>query len=389
MRGSSSFGVVTASVIGRLPIGMLSLALVLHMRAATGSYVVAGAAAAGYALGSGAGSPLLGRLADRLGQRPVLLATAAGGALPLVVLVAAPQPVEPTISVSLATLAGMLTPPLTACIRALWPKLVRSAWEADRAYAFDAILIELIYFLGPIIVAATVALASPAAGVLLAAFLGAIGSVTFAMSPASQDWHPEPEAGRRPSALRTPGMLVIVTVLLVWSVAFGVLEVAVPAFANLHGVPASAGVLLAAFAAGSVVGGLWYGARAWHRPAVERHRLALVAYAVGLIPLSFANSIPAMLILITIAGLSLAPVASSAFRLVPEIAPPGTLTEAYAWIEMALAAGLAIGAAITGWLVDAAGVKWALSTALAGPMIAIGAATLGRSRLDQRLPMHQ
>ncbi len=217
IRGSRSFGVVTTSVIGRMPIGMLSLALVLHMRAATGSYVAAGAAAAGYALGSGAGSPLLGRLADRLGQRPVLLATAAGGALPLVALVAAPQPVELAISVALATMAGVLTPPLTACIRALWPRLVRSAWEADRAYAFDAILIELVYLLGPIIIAATVALASPAAAVLLAASLGTIGSVTFALSPASRDWRPEPETGRRPGALRAPGLRVIVTVLLVWS----------------------------------------------------------------------------------------------------------------------------------------------------------------------------
>src|SRR5438067_6530265 len=98
---------------------------------------------------------MLGRLADRLGRRPVLLVTAIVDALPLVVLAAGVRrPVHPALAVALATSAGVLTPPLTACIRAAWPRLVRSVEDADRAYAFDAVLIELVYLLGPLLVAA-------------------------------------------------------------------------------------------------------------------------------------------------------------------------------------------------------------------------------------------
>src|SRR5206468_3373397 len=143
------------------------------------------------------------------------------------------------------------------------------------------------------------------------------------------------------------------------------------------GGPEYAGLLLAGFTLGGIVGGLWYGARSWRRTAVERLVLALVAYALGLVPLPLANSIPAMLVFITVAGVSLAPVASPAYRLVSELAPPGTLTEAYAWIELALAVGLGIGAAFTGWLVESADARWALSTALAGPVLAIVVVLLG------------
>ena len=59
--------VVFATLIGRLPIGISGLAILLYVREVTGSYAAAGAAAGALALGGGVGAPLQGRLVDRRG----------------------------------------------------------------------------------------------------------------------------------------------------------------------------------------------------------------------------------------------------------------------------------------------------------------------------------
>ena len=65
--------VLVAAFVGRLPIGMMSLSIVLLVSQETGSYATAGAVAASQALAGAISSPLLGRLIDRVGQTPVLV----------------------------------------------------------------------------------------------------------------------------------------------------------------------------------------------------------------------------------------------------------------------------------------------------------------------------
>src|ERR671933_558752 len=57
-----------ASVVGRLPISMAPLAAVLLVQHVRGSYAVAGLVTGAYALAATIGTPVLGRLVDRLGQ---------------------------------------------------------------------------------------------------------------------------------------------------------------------------------------------------------------------------------------------------------------------------------------------------------------------------------
>ncbi len=61
-----------ASVVARLPISMAPLAAVLLVQQVRGSYAVAGLVVGAYALGATVGTPLLGRLVDRLGQPRVI-----------------------------------------------------------------------------------------------------------------------------------------------------------------------------------------------------------------------------------------------------------------------------------------------------------------------------
>src|SRR3954470_7010349 len=72
---------MVSSVLTRLPIGINGLAVVLFLRAETGSFSRAGAAAGGLALGAGLGAPIGARLVDRHGPRVLLALACAHGAL--------------------------------------------------------------------------------------------------------------------------------------------------------------------------------------------------------------------------------------------------------------------------------------------------------------------
>src|ERR1700761_8075724 len=63
---------LSTALVGRLPQGMSSLAVLLLVRQATHSYAAAGAAVGAGALAAAFGGPLLGRLIDRLGRRLVV-----------------------------------------------------------------------------------------------------------------------------------------------------------------------------------------------------------------------------------------------------------------------------------------------------------------------------
>jgi MFS family permease len=155
----------------------------------------------------------------------------------------------------------------------------------------------------------------------------------------------------------------------------GATEVALPAFAADVASAAVAGVLLALWSVGSAAGGLTYGARsAGDRPDHSYVRLALLL-PLTCLPLIGAWSLAAMVVLVMIAGVGIAPLMSASNHLVGELAPPGTVTEAYAWPITALALGVAAGNAAAGAIIDAEGWRAAFAVAAGGaaatPLLAV------------------
>ena len=378
---------IAASTVGRLPYGINVLALILLLRSEGFGYAEVGIVTGTAGLAVGLTAPLLGRLIDRLGQTRVLAVTAAVCLTADVALAAAALTgagVGPLTA--LALVAGGSTPPVSPSMRTLWPQLVGRE-RLDTAFAFDALQLEVIFIVGPLLAAVIASWISPEVAFLTGATLQAGGALAFAAAPASRAWRPsaERERGRR-GALAAPGIGVLVSAMAAAAVSLGVLEIGIAAFAEREASRADSGWLFALWGVGSLIGGLWYGARTWRAPADRRFLVISGVLAVCLAPLPLAGSMPVFALLVVVAGLGLAPSTAAGYSLIGDLAPPGAVTEAYAWQIVAYVAGSSIGALLAGALVEAVSVEAALTCAPAVAALGVLIAVIGRRSLATRLP---
>jgi MFS family permease len=387
LRPPGARALLVAALLGRIPIGVFSLAIVLVVRRQTGSFAQAGIATAAFAVGAGLVAPLQGRLVDRLGQPTVLIPSGLLNAAALGGLVIAAESAAPiAVLAVLAALGGAAVPPLAACMRSQWATLFAHDADArETAYSLESVVNELVFIVGPALTTMLVALTSSTGALLTAVGLSLIGTLGFASTGLAREWKGEPGPNTAAGALGAPGMRTLVLAIIPTGIAFGALEVTMPAFAASQGEGAAlAGLLLSAMAIGSVLGGLWYGARTWTRPVVTRFLTLETLFTVGLLPLLLApDSLLAMGLLMGIAGLALAPSAAAGFLLIDHIALRGTATEAYTWAVTANVTGSAIGAALAGVIVQHSDIRWALALAVAGPAVGTIVAVTRRRTLAQ------
>jgi MFS family permease len=381
--------VFAAALLGRLSTAMGPLSLVLFMQSSTGSFAVAGAAAAATGLASGLLAPVRGRLVDRHGQRQALppLAILYAGAFTGVLAVAGHGAAGQTGAVILAGAAGAVIPPLSASMRVLWVDLVGNGPRLQTAYALDSVLEDVVYTIGPLLAAALVAGFGAAAGLAAVAALALAGTAAFTASPVSRKW--TGSGVRRAGwagAMAGGGIRVLVASLAGFGACIGIIDISLIAAAREAGSAPLGGVLLACLSAGSVAGGLWYGSRAWRRSTGQRFIGILALFVLACAPLPFIRSVATLAVAVVAVGLLLAPLESSAYVLVAELAPAGTMTEAATWVTTARNVTGAAGIALAGVLVDGVGVSWTMISAWGCSVVAFAVAAIGRAALQRATP---
>jgi MFS family permease len=349
--------VFAVSIVARLPLAMLSIALLVHARHLTGSFAAAGLVAGAYAASLGVGGPLLGALVDRRGQTVVLLVGASVTAALLGVVALLPEGVAVPIPVLLAAAVGLATPPLGACVRTLLPYLLPDPSATRAAYAAESAAIELTWILGPPLALGLGAALSTGAAL---AFGGAVllaGTAAFAAEPASRAWRPEPRRERpRGGSLRSPAIRTLVIVLLAAGVLFGAVEVGVAGATTALGNSAAAGPLLGIWGAGSLLGGLVATRLGGGARGAIGLTVTLAALTAGhFLLVAAAGSVLALAAALLVAGTAIAPTYASIYAMVDDVAPAGTVTEAFAWLTTAVAVGASAGVAVAGALAESAG----------------------------------
>jgi MFS family permease len=362
---------VVLSALGSMPIGMFGLGILLLARDATGSFAEAGRVVGAFSAANAFGAVAQGRLMDRLGQTRVLRAAAIGHVPALAALVIAADAGAPTWVLALCALCGGATfPQVPAAMRSLWGMLVDEPAQRETAYAMVSIVFETAVVTAPAIVAAIVAVSSPQVAVLAAAALGAGASLAFTATPASRRWRGTEHDVGWLGPLAAAGMRTVFGVLIAFGTAVGIVQVAVPAFAADRGSAAAGGVLLAALSAGSLVGGLVYGARSWPGSQPRRLAVLMLGLGAGFALLAVASTQGALAALLVLSGLLLAPTTVVGSTLLDSVAPSGTVTEAFTVMVMAIVIGTAVGNAVGGEIVESASyqtaVLWAGVAAVAG-----------------------
>ena len=349
---------------------MAALALVLLVRGAGASYGAAGLVAAAYGIAIAIGAPYGGRQVDRRGARLVLRRRMIlfPSLLGLVAVLGQIEAPIAAIAVAAAA-AGLTMAPVSSVLRSIWP-VVAGVDGARTAYALDAALQEVIFVGGPLLVAVLAAI-DPVAAVAGAAVVAGVGTFAFARLPPVRAAGPAEERhSSRLGALSAVGVRTI-ALLSVWlGLGFGAVEIAVPAFAEGEGNRALAGVALAGFSAGSLVGGLLAGLRPSRD---ERRRIIVGTFILAgslALPLA-AQSIGTMAVLLFFAGVPIAPVVAALYGQIGRVAAAGSVAEAFSWFGTSVSIGIAGGSLAGGWLIDNRG--WQAAVVLGVACVAVGA----------------
>mgnify|MGYP006183165633 CR=1 FL=1 len=154
----------------------------------------------------------------------------------------------------------------------------------------------------------------------------------------------------------------------------GVVDVVSVAFAQQQGQPAAASIVLSVYAIGSCLAGLAFGALKLVVPLPRLFLYGGVATALTTLPLLLASDILSLALTVFVAGLFFAPTLIVAMALIERIVPPAKLTEGLTWLVTGLSIGVAVGAAGSGWLVDAYGARSGFWLALVGGLVVLLAA---------------
>jgi MFS family permease len=374
---------------------MAPLSILLLVQDVRDAYSIAGFVTGAFAVGSAVGTPVWGRLMDRLGQITVLLPTSLASAAFLVGLAVATTGGGSTaLLIMLSTLAGLSYPPVSPAMRAAWRVILHDPAARRVAFALDATSVELIFVGGPLLVSMLLAFASPVAPLLVTAALMAAGGVAYCRTdaarlsvpagsrPEASDDHLSPKGKQREhSVVAAPGVAALLLVMLAMSIGFGQLDTSLAAAAGtLLGGTEQVGALFAAIAGGSTVGGLAFGARTWRFDERRAVALLLAVFALLLAAMAVLMSLPStpfwlVLVLLVVTGATIAPTLIMQQSLLDQLSPAHRLNEAQAFLSASNTTGAAVGTAAAGLLIDYRGLGWsfagaALCTAAAGVIAA-------------------
>lgn len=375
-----TLGFALAGLLARMALPMTGIGIITLLAQLRGSYALAGAVSATFVLTYALLSPRISRLVDRHGQRRVLPLATAISVSGLLLLLAASWWRSGDWSLYLGAFLAGFMPSVSAMVRARWTTLYRGQPQLQTAFSLETVFDEVSFIAGPPLSVGLAVAWFAQAGLVLAALLLAAGVLALVAQRGSEP--PVDRASRNAGSMLRLGEVRLLTLfMLAMGVIVGTVDIVSVAFAAQHGQPAAASLVLAAYATGSCLAGLAFGAIRLQQPL---HRLLLlggVATALTTLPLLLVGTIPVLALTVLVAGVFFAPSMIVAMSLVERVVPEQRLTEGMTWLLAGLNVGVALGAALSGQVLDSAGTRAGFSVAVAAAGLLCVLAAWGYLRL--------
>lgn len=355
--------------MARFPFGMISIIMLLHMQLAFGDYTSAGIVLASQSIGQAISGPLTSRLMGRLGMRRVLTVTSIICAALLVLIAFVHLPLA--IVTGISFLIGITTPPITPAVRTLYPRLVPGN-QISTLFSLDAAAQEIIWVIGPVVAVFVSSQFGTAAGLCTAAAFMLLGGAWFISSPKLGEVRIPKSKKSLGAVLRRPTVVIATIIGFFFVASFAAIEAGIvrafaPPGGDGHGSMES-GIVLAAFAGGSLVGGLLIG----HRPLRPWSlTLRITVVLVGTVVCLASLNMWWLSVVLFIGGLGTAPTFAAMSSMIGATVKFSETAEAFGWIGTGQLVGVAVGSALAGVAIDASGARGAIVMSAALLVIAL------------------
>jgi MFS family permease len=363
-----------AAAPGRIGIAMTGIGIVWLVHGATGSYGAAGTVTGGFAVAEAVAGPQVARLIDRFGQTrmlPITLLTHALSIALLITLTISGAPLQTLVAAGF--LAGGSLPQLGAQTSARWVHALRGNPLLSSAFALESVSIGIAFMTGPVLVGIVSSFVSPTAGLIVATSMVVTSGLFLA---AQRSTAPPPARHHHKSArgLLHKRFAGLVGTNIGIGLFFGSMQVSVTAFAVGNGTPGLAGPLYSVTSLVSLLAGIAYGARRWRTPPATQFVIALAGLTLSCLPLLVVNDALTAGLALALPGLVIAPFQTLSAVLAQAAVKPAVLTQAFTWLNSGGAAGIALGAAFAGRLVDHHSPHYGFAVALTAAALATAGA---------------
>jgi MFS family permease len=380
--GAKAFA--AAAFLARLPIAMAPIGIVTMLAQTHGGYWLAGAVAATFTLANAFVAPQVSRLVDRLGQSRLLPPTTLISGLGFAALMLAARLGWATWTLFASALLAAAMPSIAAMVRARWTELFRERPELHTAFAFESVADELVYIAGASLSVGLSVTAFPEAGVLASTLFLFGGTTAFVLLRRTEPKVSKVAAGARRSAIALRPVQLVTAALIFVGAIFATAEVSTVALTRELGRPDAATLVIAVYAMGSFVVGLIVGALHLKAPLQRQLLLALAVLLLTTAPLLMADTVVTLAATIFLSGVAISPTFITAFGLIERRVPAEALTEGVTWVMTGIGIGMALGAFVSGWVVDAFGPRNGFWVSVASAGFAFLIVALGQRVLGER-----
>ncbi|MEA1844160.1 MFS transporter [Agrobacterium tumefaciens] len=383
-RAPGAKGFSAAGFFARLPIAMAPIGIVAMLSQTHGEYWLAGAVSATFALTNAAVAPQISRLVDRKGQSSVLVPATIISVIAFAILIIATNQRWPAWTLFLSAFLAAAMPSIPAMMRARWTEIFRDRPELNTAFAFESAADELVYIAGASLSVGLAVSLFPEAGMMISTASLALGTFAFLLQRSTEPKVRAVESGsRQHSAIRLRSVQIITVTLIFVGSTFATAEVSAVAITKELGQPEAASLVIGVYAIGSFVVGLLLGAINPKMPLQRQLLIAVSVLALTALPLLFASTTVSLLAFaVFLSGVAISPIFITAFGLIERRVPESMLTEGVTWVMTGIGIGMALGAFISGWVIDNFGPSNGFWVSIAATLSTVTIISLGQRSLS-------